>query len=52
MSVIMSQVFNFVDSSKTLKSKYVEKEILIFLHLKKIINYTGKCYNMAKNSFL
>ena len=43
----MSQILNSVDLTQTQKSKYLENEILFFLHIKKFINYT-KTFFMAK----
>ena len=40
--MVMLQIFEFVDSPKTLKFTYLEKEILFFLQIKKFIHYTLK----------
>ena len=40
MSVITSQNFKFVDFAKTQKSRYLEKETLTFLGMKKLTHST------------
>ena len=42
MSMMMSQVWKFVDFKKTQKSRYLESETLFFLQIKKFINYTSR----------
>ena len=37
-----SQILQFVDFTKTQKSKYLESETLLFLQVKKFINYTSR----------
>ena len=37
-----SQILQFVDFTKTQKSKYLEIETLLFLQVKKFINYTSR----------
>ena len=39
---VTSQILKFVNFTKTLKSRYLKKETLFFLQIKKIINYTSK----------
>ena len=39
---VTSQILKFVNFTKTLKSRYLKKETLFFLQIKKIINYTLK----------
>ena len=51
MPVITSQILKFVDLTKTQKSRYLEKEILTFLDMKKINTLYMKGYFIAKNSF-
>ena len=51
--MITSQVLKSVDFTKTRKSRYLEKETLFFLQIKKFINYTSRAgYFIAKNSFV
>ena len=52
MPVITSQILKFVDLTKTQKSRYLEKEILTFLDMKKINTLYMKGYFIAKNSFV
>ena len=40
MSMMTSQILLFVNFTKTQKSKYLEKEALFFLQIKKFIHYT------------
>ena len=42
MPMMTSQKLNSVDFTKTKKPRYLEKETLFFLQLKKIINYTPR----------
>ena len=42
MSIMTSQILQFVDFTKTQKSKYLESETLLFLQVKKFINYTSR----------
>ena len=37
-----SQILQFMDFTKTQKSKYLESETLLFLQVKKFINYTSR----------
>ena len=37
--VMMSQILKSMDFMKTQKSRYLENEILLFLQIKKFINY-------------
>ena len=37
-----SQILQFVNFTKTQKSKYLESETLLFLQVKKFINYTSR----------
>ena len=39
MTVMRSQILEFVDFTKTQKSRYLENETLFSLQIKKIINY-------------
>ena len=41
-STMASQVLKFVDFTKTWKARYVENEALLFLQIKKFINYTPR----------
>ena len=45
-----SQVLQFVDFTKTQKSKYLKKEALFFLQIKKIIDYTSRATLWQKNN--
>ena len=36
-----SQILRFVDFTETQKSRYLENETLLFLKLKKVLNYTS-----------
>ena len=40
--MMMSKVLNFVNFSKTQKSRYLKNETLFFLQIKKFINYTPR----------
>ena len=42
MSIMTSQILQFMDFTKTQKSKYLESETLLFLQVKKFINYTSR----------
>ena len=51
--MIASRILRFVDFTKTQKSKYLKKETLFFLQIKKFINYTTReKYFMARNTFV
>ena len=39
MSMMMSHIVKFVDFTKTQKSRYLKNRTLIFLQIKKFINY-------------
>ena len=41
-----------MDFIKTEKSRYLESETLIFLQIKKMINFTSKATLLQRNSFL
>ena len=47
--MMRSQTLKFLDFTRTQKSGYLEKETLIFLQIKKIVNYTKRA---TKNSFV
>ena len=56
MTMMTLRILKFVDFAKTQKSRYLENETLLFLQIKKIINYTSRVYihtmgGLAKNSF-
>ena len=40
--VMMSQILKSMDFMKTQKSRYLENEILLFLQIKKFINYISR----------
>ena len=42
MSMMISEILKSVDFMRTQKSRYLKKETLLFLHIKKIINYTSR----------
>ena len=41
MSMVTSQILKAVDFTKTQRSRYLEKETIFFLQIKKFINYTS-----------
>ena len=41
MPMMTSQILKFLDFTETQKSRYLENEALLFLKLKKIVNYTS-----------
>ena len=41
MPMMTSQILKFVDFTETQKSRYLENETLLFLKLKKVVNYTS-----------
>ena len=49
--MMMAQIFKFVHSPKTQKSKYLQNKQKIFLQIKKFIHQT-LWFVMTKNSFL
>ena len=40
--MMTSQILKFVDFTKTQKSRYLENKTLVFLQIKKLINYTSR----------
>ena len=48
----MPMMTSQVDFTKTQKSRYLENETLIFLQIKKFINYTLRATLLKKNSFV
>ena len=52
MSLMMSQNLRSVDFTKTQKSRHLNNEILIFLLIKKFINYTSWAILRQKNNFV
>ena len=52
MSMMTSQILQFMDFTETQKSKYLQKETLFYLEIKKIINYTSKTTLWQKNTFV
>ena len=42
MHMMISQILNSVDLTKTQKSGYLENEVLFFLQIKKIVNNTSR----------
>ena len=50
--MMTSQILNFVDVTKTQKSRYLENKTLFFLEIKTFINYTSRATLWQKNSFL
>ena len=42
----------FVDFTKTQNSRYFENELLFFLQIKNIINYTSRATLLQKNTFV
>ena len=51
MSVMTSQILK-LNFTKTQKSRYLEKETLLFLQIKKFNNYTSRATLWQKNSFV
>ena len=51
MSKMMSQIFKFLDFTKSQKPRYFENETLFFLQIKKFINYTSKA-TLQQKSFI
>ena len=41
MPMITSQILKFVDFTETQNTRYLENKTLLFLKLKKIVNYTS-----------
>ena len=52
MSTMTSQILKFKDSSKTQKTKYLEKKTIFFLQIKKNYSLYIKSYNIAKKNFI
>ena len=52
MSMMMPQILQFLDITKTQKSKYLENETSFFLQIKKIHLLHIKGYFMAKYIFV
>ena len=50
--MMKSQILKSVGIRKTQKSRYLENETLLFLQIKKIINYTSWATFLQKNSFV
>ena len=50
--MMMSQIWTFVGFTKTQKSRYLEKETLFFLKIKKIHSLHIKGSFMVKNTFV
>ena len=50
--MMTSNILKFVDFTKTLKSRYLENEILFFLQIKKFINYRSRATLWQKNTFV
>ena len=46
--MMTSQILKSADFKKTQKSRYLEKETLFFLQIKKIINYTSRATLLQK----
>ena len=42
MPMMTSQILEFVNLTKTQKSRYLENETLFFLQIKKFINFTSR----------
>ena len=50
--MMKSQILKSVDFAKTQKSRYLENKTLLFLQIKKFINYTSRATLLQKNSFV
>ena len=48
MAMAISQILKSVDFTKTQKSRYLGNETLLFLQIKKIINYTSRATLLQK----
>ena len=48
MFMMTSQIWKFVDLTKTQKSRYLENETLFYLQIKKIINCTSRAALLQK----
>ena len=46
--MMISQILKSVDFKKTQKSRYLEDKTLLFLHIKKIINYAPRANLLQK----
>ena len=46
--MMTSQIFKFVDFTKTQKPRYLENEAFFFLQIKKFINYTSMATLLQK----
>ena len=49
--MLTSQILQFVDFTKTQKSKYLQNETLFFLQIKQFINDTSRTTLWQKNTF-
>ena len=49
--MMMSQILKYVVFTKTQKSRYLENETLLFLQIKKFIDYTSRTTIWQKNIF-
>ena len=49
MPMMTSQILKSVDFTKTQKSTYIENETLLFLQIKKFINYTSRATLLQKS---
>ena len=49
--MMMSQIFKFVNFTKTQKSSYLQNEVLFFLQIRKFINYTSRAI-LWENTFV
>ena len=52
MPMMTSQILRSVDFTKTQKSRYLEKQALFFLQIKKLVNYKSRGIFIAKNKFV
>ena len=50
--MMTSQILNFVDFTKIQKFRYLEKETLFFLQVKRIINYPSRATLWHKSSVI
>ena len=48
---MMSQIFKFLNFTKTQKSSYLENKVLFFLQIRKFINYTSRA-TLWENAFV
>ena len=49
--MMMSQIFKFVNFTKTQKSSYLQNEVLFFLQIRKFINYASRA-TLWENTFV